>query len=273
MLDLSAAFDTVDHNILIQRLSLTFGIKDTALQWFSSYLSERFQSVHFAGNTSPSTHVVCGVPQGSVLGPLLFLLYTSDIWSIASKHHINSHSFADDTRLYLSGNPKDTQLLRSSIVACINEITEWCAANKLKLNPNKTEFLWGATTRRQNQLDHSPIDLSDGNIRPSKAVRDLGVMIDSQLAELRSAREQHRLQMLCRAPSNQIIPPFPTNRCRAHSGVFRGGDWAMCPPPLWPKKSVFHHRKNFENLVWPPLCVSTSGQQKFGPPPPPFMKS
>ena len=182
MLDLSAAFDTVDHTILIQRLSVTFGIKDTALQWFSSYLSERSQSVHFARNTSPSTPVVCGVPQGSVLGPLLFLLYTSDIGSIASKHHINSHSFADDTQLYLSGDPKDTQLLRTSIVACINEITEWCAANKLKLNPSKTEFLWSATARRQSQLDQTPINFSDGNIRPSKAVRDLGVMIDSQLS-------------------------------------------------------------------------------------------
>ena len=182
MLDLSAAFDTVDHTILIQRLSLTFGINDTALQWFSSYLSDRFQSVHFAGNTSPSTPVLCGVPQGSVLGPLLFLLYTADIGSIASKHHIKSHSFADDTQLYLSGNPKDAQFLRSSIVACISDITEWCAANKLKLNPNKTEFLWSATARRQSQLDTTPIDLSDGNIRPSKAVRDLGVTIDSQLS-------------------------------------------------------------------------------------------
>ena len=161
--------------------SLTFGITDTALQWFTSYLSERFQSVHFAGNSSPSTPVVCGVPQGSVLGPLLFLLYTSDIGSIASKHYVNSHSFADDTQLYLSGNPKDTQLLQSSIVACINEITEWCPA-KLKLNPNKTKFLWSATARRQNQLDHNLIDLSDSNIQPSKAVRDLGVMIDSQLS-------------------------------------------------------------------------------------------
>ena len=182
MLDLSAAFDTVDHTILIQRLSLTFGINETALQWFSSYLSERFQSVHFAGNTSPSTPVLCDVPQGSVLGPLLFLLYIADIGSIASRHHFNSHSFADDTQLYLSGNPKDAQFLRSSIVACINEITKWCAANKLKLNPNKTEFLWSATARRQNQLDTTPIDLSDGNIRPSKSVRDLGVMIDSQLS-------------------------------------------------------------------------------------------
>ena len=130
-------------------------------------------------NTSPAE---CGVPQGTVHGPLLFLLYTSDIGSISSEHHINSHSFDDDTQLYLSGNPKDTQLLQSSIVECINEITEWWADNKLELDPNKTEFLWSATARSQNQLDHTPVDFSDGNIRPTKAVRNLGVMIDSQLS-------------------------------------------------------------------------------------------
>ena len=182
MLDLSAAFDTVDHTILLKRLSRSFGISDQALRWFTSYLTDRFQSVHFAGKTSSSTLVSCGVPQGSVLGPLLFLLYTADIGSIASKYNINSHSFADDTQLYLSGDPSEAQFLRSSTVACINEITEWCAANKLKLNPNKTEFLWSATARRQDQLDHTSIHLSDGDIRPSKVVRNLGVLIDSQLS-------------------------------------------------------------------------------------------
>ena len=124
---------------------------------------------------SLSTSVLCSVPRGSVLSHLLFLLCASDIRYISSKHHINSHSFADDTQLYLSGNPKGTQLLRSSIVVCINKITKWCT---VELNQNKTKFLWRATARRQNQLDHNPIDLSVGNIRPSKAVRDLGIMID-----------------------------------------------------------------------------------------------
>ena len=162
--------------------SRSFGISDQALRWFTSYLTDRFQSIHFAGKTSSSTLVSCGVPQGSVLGPLLFLLYTADIGSIASKYNITSHSFADDTQLYLSGDPSEAQFLRSSTVACINEITEWCAANKLKLNPNKTEFLWSATARRQDQLDYTSIHLSDRDIRPSKVVRNLGVLIDSQLS-------------------------------------------------------------------------------------------
>jgi len=156
-LDLSAAFDTVDHPILLERLSRSFNISHQALEWFTSYLQPRSQSVRFNNNTSPSTVTSCGFPQGSVLGPLLFILYTADIGSIALKHHAQTHSYADGTQLYRSENPTEVASIRSSIVACILEIAEWCAENKLKLNVDKTELMWSATARRQHQLEISDL--------------------------------------------------------------------------------------------------------------------
>ena len=102
LLDLSAAFDTVDQAILLQRMSSKFGIKGDALNWFRSYLSERSQVVYINGTTSDSYDVGCGVPQGSVLGPFLYLIYTSPIGDILRSHKMNFHLYADDTQIYVS---------------------------------------------------------------------------------------------------------------------------------------------------------------------------
>ena len=105
LLDLSAAFDTVDHDILLQRLSTTFGVKDSVLQFFHSYLADRTQSVHLASQSTPSRRVHCGLPQGSVLGPILFTLYTPDIGKLILTFGLRYHCYADDTLLYGSCHP------------------------------------------------------------------------------------------------------------------------------------------------------------------------
>ena len=102
LLDLSAAFDTIDHNILMKCLSMWFGISCTALSWFSSYLTDRYQRVKTANCFSVALPTSCGVPQGSVLGPLRFTLYTTPLSSVIQAHNLDHHLDADDTQIYLS---------------------------------------------------------------------------------------------------------------------------------------------------------------------------
>ena len=109
MLDLSAAFDCVDHDILLNRLDTSYGIRSIAHQWLTSYLSGKTQFVRHNGATSPSEIMRYGVPQGSLLEPHLFLLYTADVNHITMKHGFRSHYYADDSQLHISCRPDEAQ--------------------------------------------------------------------------------------------------------------------------------------------------------------------
>ncbi|KAK2174718.1 hypothetical protein NP493_757g00022 [Ridgeia piscesae] len=127
LLDLSAAFDTIDHTIMLTRLRDRFGITTTCLAWFESNLVNRSQRIQKHGKIPAERPVVFGVPQGSVLGPLMFICYTAPFGDIAHRHEINVHLYADDSQLYLASSPhsdEDTIQAVTRIQDCVAELQD-----------------------------------------------------------------------------------------------------------------------------------------------------
>ena len=168
LLDLSAAFDSVDHDILLDKLHMV-GVRGDALRWVESYLSDRTQVIRIGDATSHPIHLPCGVPQCSVLGPLLF-----------NKHGVHYHMYADDTQLYVEVPRDQPERATDSLSCVIKDVKEWMTLNKLTLNCSRTEVI-AITTATRRDLRPIVVNVDTEAFRPKPYVRDIGIVLDDTM--------------------------------------------------------------------------------------------
>ena len=175
-IDLSKAFDTVDHDILFSKLEY-YGFRGLILKWLKSYLSNRTQFVDYNGQFSETRHIICGVPQGSILGPLLFLIYINDLANVSNV--LEFILFADDTNIFYSH--KNIDHLARVFNLELNNISVWLKANKLSLNAIKTKFIIFRPRQRRQRVAIS-LHIDNQTISQVTDTLFLGVIIDEYLS-------------------------------------------------------------------------------------------
>ena len=175
-LDLSKAFDTIDHTILFAKLH-HYGIRGIALEWFRNYLTNRMQYVSFNGQNSSHSNIYCGVPQGSILGPLLFILYINDL--VYSSKHCNMILYADDTNMLFSHS--DLHRLADCINIDLSYVSKWFKANKLSLNTNKSNYMIFRNRFDSRTFPDLDILIDNDPICRVSCTKFLGVLVDDRL--------------------------------------------------------------------------------------------
>jgi hypothetical protein len=240
LLDLSSAFDTVDHEILLSVLQKQ-GVRGVALEWFRSYFDGRQQYVSIGSHSSSFQILTCGVPQGSVLGPVLFNVYTASLGPLLERHGMRYQLYADDASVYLSFELDRMDDAFLSMSQCINEVKQWMSGMKLKMNNGKTEFVVLATRHTARTMGDIPVlHVGESQVEASNVVRSLGVLLDRTLS-----LDDHVNQM-CKSARfhlfniSRIRNHLPTKSCEqlVHAFIFSKLDY--CNGLLYglPKKQL-----------------------------------
>jgi len=180
-LDYSSAFDTVDHSLLLELLDKSFNITGSCNSWLSSYLHNRSSMVCLENSKSVPSSLIYGVPQGSILGPLLFILYTSELPRIIESFSFQSQLYADDSYIYTSFPKSSLSSITSKLSLCLNKIISWSSSMSLKLNPSKFEYIYLNKSNKVSSFPSLNIT-SDLILYPSLSIRSLGFIFDSSLS-------------------------------------------------------------------------------------------
>ena len=161
-----------------------FGVSGTALKWFTSYLSHRFQAIKIGSTLSDLHELLFGVPQGSVLGPLLLSLYTTPLSKVIGTHpDIKYHFYADDTQLFIHISHKNAALAFNKLKSCLLDVQKWMSSSMLKLNPDKTEFIIFGSHAQLKKLDpYLPVKIFGNFMHPAVVVKNLGVWFDANFS-------------------------------------------------------------------------------------------
>ena len=215
MLDLSAAFDVIDHPILLKRLEHSYGISGSALAWFRSYVSHRSQSVAVRSAVSDESPLHFGVPQGSVLGPRKYCMFSKPIGEICKRHNMLYHGYADDTQSYLVINSKDKWTsVATRLEACLSDISSWMQSNMLKINQDKTELIIFAPKHQAKDLSDCKL-LFDGTIvHESAFVKNLGSHFDKTLSMEKQANAISKSCFFHLRNIGRIRPFITINACK-----------------------------------------------------------
>ena len=184
LLDLSAAFDTVDHTLLLGRLQHYLRIEDSALRWCSSYFSNRPQRVCVGNSKSDPFILDYSVPQGSILGPQFFSIYLLPISEIVSKYNLFHHVYADDTQIYVSFKPKaaEVEVTFECLKNCIVELKAWMSKNFLRLNDDKTEFIVFGSPQQMKKCEDLQLNIGECHIHQVPNAKNLGIFLDSSMS-------------------------------------------------------------------------------------------
>ena len=180
LLDFTSAFDTIEHMTLHGRLKQLYGLGGTVLEWLTSYLYNRSHVVKVRNSLSNSVTNNCGVPQGSVIGPMLYTMYSAPISKVIEAHGLSSMLYADDTQIYLTFRPQDQQEAIMKLNNCLTDIVSWAQKNMLKINAQKTELLHFSS--RFNPSSSAASVMVDGFVvHETRIARNLGIHMDQHL--------------------------------------------------------------------------------------------